>query len=213
MKPTAVNPDILDIRSNNPFLSEAEQSVVRQKAEALDKLLSTEGLAKFKLELQFARNFSAQKPSVGALSFWESGSKLHGGGDAIMHICPDARCNSFIPETGHGYDFLVCPKCHTSWKGSEVIGQILARLTATAWTELLVKYFYRLGQNTDIVIKYHHSDFRSVALREQEKSSGGDLLTRARETRARRVYLLKDLITDMAAGSDISARIAAFVRA
>lgn len=217
MDPKPVS-SLTELRSSNPFLSEEEKQSLEAKKQALDKMLSTEGLAKYKLELMFAKDFSLIKPVAGALSFWESGSKLHGGGDTILHVCPGKakgvnNCDAFIPDASHGYGFLVCTACHSNWKGEDVSGQVLARLTVQGWAQLLTKYFHRLEHKADIVIKYHSSDIRNAAVSEQEKQQMGDQLRGVRAKRFVRVYTLASLLTDTATGAEIETRILAFIKA
>ena len=207
-----------DLAPSNPFMTVEEKEVLEQKKAALDKLLEEKNLAKYKIEILFGRGYSPNKPSHGGMSFWESGSKLHGGGDTIMHLCPgkDLKvndCEAFIPDASHGYGFLVCPSCHTAWEGEKVGGQILCRLTAQGWTQVVLKYFMKLEMKADIYVKYHPDDIRSAAALEQGKQHMGELLLGARRSRQPRIYPLKNIIKDMSAGATLEGRILAFLRA
>ena len=213
-----IKPVLADLAPSNPFMTAEEKEAVEQKKAALDKLLEAKDLAKYKIELLFGRGFSLHKPSHGGASFWESGNKLHGGGDTIMHMCPGKSlkvndCEAFIPDTSHGYGFLVCPRCGRSWNGEQVYGQILARLTIQDWTKLVVKYFKKLEMRADIYVKYHPDDIRSAAALEQGKQHMGEILQGARKSRRPRIYPLKNIIKDMNAGADLEDRILAFLRA
>lgn len=215
-KPTPT--PLLDIAPSNPFLSKKDKEAVESKKSALDKLLEDKGLAKYKIDLLFGRNFRLSEPSAGALSFFESGNKLHGGGDTIIHFCPGkglgrSDCEAPILDGGHGYGFLICPECHTAWQGEQVFGQILARLTPAGWAKLVLKYFLKFGMKADIRIKYHPDDLRSAAMREQNKQKMGDDLNAVRAKRATRIYKLSALIKDTNAGADLEGRILAFIRA
>lgn len=201
----------LEIGSSNPFMTEEEKQVLEQKKRALDKLLSDNKLAKYKIELMLGKDWAPSKPSPGILSFWESGKKFHGGGDTIMHICP--KCESFIPDEGHGYDQLICGQCGSVWKGEEVYGQIAARLDARGWTQAILKYMHRLHWNADIRIKYHPMDIRSAALREQESQRMGEDLERVRSKRAVRIYTLRAMLKDTSAQASLENCILGFVRA
>lgn len=213
-----VKPVLADLAPSNPFITEEEKETIEQKKRALDKLLEEKDLAKYKIEILFGKGFAPSKPSHGGVSFWESGSKLHGGGDTILHICPgkDLRvndCDSFIPDASHGYGFLICPKCHRSWEGEQVSGQILARLTAQGWAQLVLKYFLRLEMKADIYVKYHPDDIRSAAAIEQARQHMGDVLMGARRSRRPRIYPLKNIIKDTSAGASFESRFLAFLRA
>jgi len=200
----------VEIASSNPFMTKEEKEVLEKKKAAYDKLLKTERLARYKIELMVGKDWAPSKPSPGALSFWESGNKFHGGGDTIMHICPN--CNSFIKDSGHGYGYLICPSCHKLWKGEDVSGQIVARLDAIGWTKAIMKHLIRLEMDADIRIKYHPDDIRSAALKEQQSERRGEDLARVRRRRAVRVYPLRNIIKDTSAGASLESRILAFVR-
>lgn len=213
-----IKPVAADLAPSNPFMTVEEREVIEQKKKALDKLLEEKDLAKYKIEILFGKGFSTVKPSHGGVSFWESGAKLHGGGDAIMHLCPgkDLKindCESFIPDSSHGYGFLVCPSCHRTWEGEQVSGQILARLTVQDWAKLVLKYFKKLEMRADIYVKYHPDDIRSAAAIEQAKQHMGDILLGARRSRKPRIYPLKNIIKDTNAGADLEGRFLAFLRA
>lgn len=212
---------LLEIVSSDPFMTEEEKQILQKKKEALDKFLSQEGLAKYKIEIMFSKGFAPSKPSAGGMSFWESGSKFHGGGDTVMHICPDEvvnkktgknGCGALIPDASHGYGFLVCPKCHNLWDGEEVHGQILARLDAYGWTRLTLKYFYKMEMNADIYVKHHPDDVRNIASKEQERQLMGTELNMIRSRRVPRIYPLRNIIKDISAGAELEGRILAFLR-
>src|SRR5579862_8352469 len=108
-----------------PQLTPEELHTLKKKQEAFDKLLQTEGKAKYKIEVLFAHKRKLHALSAGALSIWESGTKLHGGGDTKMYWCPARKmkrsdCNGIIPDASNGYGHLVCPRCGVVWKGEEV---------------------------------------------------------------------------------------------
>lgn len=213
-----IKPVPADLAPSNPFMTAEEKETVAQKKAALDKLLEEKNIAKYKIEILFGKGFAPNKPSHGAVSFWESGSKLHGGGDTIMHICPGKHigvndCEALIPDASHGYGFLVCPRCHKAWKGEDVSGQIMCRLTAQGWAKLMIKYFMKLEMKADIYVKYHPDDIRSAALSEQEKNLGGELLLKSRKSRVPRIYPLSRIMRDVGAGSSFESRFLAFLRA
>jgi hypothetical protein len=197
-------------------LTEEERHDIEKKREQDDVFRSAQGIAKFKIELMFTKSFSIINPVPGIMSFWESGSQLHGGGDAIMHFCPGKKlgkneCDHFIPDPSHGYGFLVCPGCRSVWKGSEVYGQIIGRHTSQKWAELIELYYRRLEMNCDIVIKHHKDDIRSAA--SARHSADSLAVVRSAPKRLKRIYTLASLMKDVSAGSALYDRIYAFVRA
>lgn len=200
-----------------PELSEEEQEELKQRLKALDKLFEQEKRAKFKLELLFGKARSMHKPVPGCLSFWESGSQLHGGGDAKVYLCPGKlrrknNCQSVIPFNLTAYGRLVCPNCKEVWKDEEVIGEILGRHTMRQWAELLYTYFRQLDYSCDIYLKHAPEDVRTMAMLEQERQRGGELLAKARK-RALHVYPLINILQDTAGGADPLGRIYAFLTA
>ncbi len=193
---------------NAPQLTEEEQFAIKKRMEALDKILAQDQKAKYKLEVMFGHERRAMAPTPGILSFWGSGAKLNGGGDTKLYICggkqsKQSDCEAFIPDASMGYGYLVCPNCKKVWKGDDVIGEILARLTMQGWAQLIHKYFLLLEMNADIYVKHPKEDLRSSAIREQEKAKGGELLGKSRANRAVYIYPLKNIIKDTANGADL----------
>jgi hypothetical protein len=199
-------------------LSESELAVIEAKKKALDKVFQEAGKAKYKVEVMFSKDFSLQKPSVGAVTFWESGAKLHGGGDAGMHICPGKKlgvsnCEAFITDAGHGLDFLVCPSCHQQWRGDQVYGQVLARLSVGKWADVLLSYFHKLQGDVDLCMKYYPGSLREASGKEQARQRFGEELDTVRNQRQIRVYPMKNIIKDISSGADLRGRILAFLKA
>lgn len=197
-------------------LSEDEKHKIKEDREAADIMRADAGIAKFKIELMFTSEFSIIKPVQGVMSFWESGSQLHGGGDTIVHFCPGKKlgrnqCEHYIPDPSHGYGILVCPSCQTVWDGKQVYGQIFARLTVRGWAEAICNYYRKLDMNCDVVIKYHRNDIRAAT----RGKNSTDLLveTRSSGRRLKRIYKLSSIMRDTSAGSSLYDRMLAFVRA
>lgn len=198
------------------ILTEEERYDIESARRVEDIFRADQGKAKFKIELMFVKDFSIIKPVPGIISFWESGTQLHGGGDSIIHFCPGKKlgkndCDHYIPDPNHGYGFLVCPSCGSTWTGDQVFGQVVGRHTAQKWAELICTYFHRLGMNCDVVIKYHKSDIRSA----NSARFAGDALQTVRSSpkRLKRIYTLASLMQDMAGGSSLYDRMLAFVKA
>ncbi len=204
------------------ILTDEEKDTLQKKKTALDSLLAEQQIAKYKIDLNLGRGFSLIKPSHGALTFWESGKKFHGGGDCKLYICPGkergiSQCDAFIPDSSQGQGFLFCPKCDNVWKGEDVGGEILARLTPKGWAEAMMKYFIKLELNCDLRIKYvidigGKADIRIAASKEQERELRGEALEIPRQKNTR-IYLMKDIIRDTAAGAELYQRILAFITA
>lgn len=201
-----------------PTLTAEEEEILKKRMAAMDKLLADKDLAKYKIEIMFERKRSAQNPTFGIMSFWESGSRLHGGGDTRIYICAGkstkkADCDAFIPDSSAGYGHLMCPNCRNVWKGGEVTGEIGARLTMQNWAVALHKYFMKLNGNADIYMKYPKHDIRKIAAMEQDKHLGGEQLAKMRKEQQRCIYPLRNIIKDVSMGSDIMAKFYAFLKA
>jgi hypothetical protein len=201
-----------------PEFSPEEQEVLRLKMQTLDKLLATQRHAKYKLELFFGKARSLHKPTPGIISFWESGTKLHGGGDSKVYLCPGKlkkinECEAVIPEGASVNALHFCPRCGRSWKGSEVIGEYVANLTMKNWAHALLYYYQRLDHNADIYLKHAKDDIRTAAMLEQAKQKGGECLWRVRDKRALHIYPLANIIKDTSAGADLYGRFVSFLTA
>lgn len=197
-----------------------EQAAIRDRMRAIDLLTeeATKGRAKYKIELFFTQARSVQAPTVGILSFWESGARLHGGGDTKLYICPGrekqiSQCQAFIPDSGNSSSILFCPACGTSWKGADTVGEHVAKLTMQKWSELLVHYYARLEHNADIYVKHAKEDLRTKAMIEQARQKGGEVLAKVRDKRAIVLYPLANIIKDTAAGASLESRFKALLSA
>jgi hypothetical protein len=201
-----------------PTLTEEELAILQKRMAAMDKLLAEQKKAKYKIELMFSSRRSGREAYAGALSLWESGAKLHGGGDTKIYECPAkalkfSDCDGLIPDASQGYGHLVCPKCQKVWKGSQVHGEVFARLTTANWALLIYKYFVRLGHNADIYVKLPKADIRRAAELEQARQLGGEKLSSARTRRDVYIYPLRHIITDTSAGADLITRFKALLSA
>lgn len=204
----------------SPAVTPEDMATVEEKIKALDKLLGEQKLAKYKLEVMFGDDRSFHKSFGGVVTWWESGNKLHGGGDSKLYLCPGRErvgsdCESFLPDTCNGLNFIVCPRCKSLWRSEEVFGEVFYRLTMQKWADVLLSWFLKLELNCDIRIKFARDDIRSATFREQEKRMQGELLTKARseERRSTSIYTLANIIKDTSAGAGLHGRIIAFLKA
>jgi hypothetical protein len=201
-----------------PTLTAEELDTLKKKQEAFDKLLRDEAKAKYKIEVMFAHKRKLHDISAGALSIWESGAKLHGGGDTKIYWCPakeqgTSDCNGVIPDASNGYGHLVCPKCGKVWTGEQVYGELMYKLPASKWALVLLKHYARLEHNADIYLKYPHEDLRVADSLEHAKDLGGVELEKVRKRRQQYIYPLANVIKDCNAGADLYTRFLAFLTA
>jgi hypothetical protein len=197
-----------------------EQRVIEERMRELDIILAEKKRATYKLEVMFNDERSFHKPFGGTVTWWESGTKLHGGGDAKIYLCPGKErkgngCEAFLLDKATGLNFIVCGACGSLWRGDQVFGEVYYKLPMEKWADVLLSWFRRLGLDADIRIKYARDDIRSAAMGEQERMRGGELLQNARsdERRSSSIYPLERIIKDTSAGADLHSRILAFLRA
>lgn len=200
-----------------PTLTEVEQAAIEKKRAALTNAFGPgeELIATYKIELNFEKGRSVNKPFAGSLVVWRSGSALGGGGDEIMYPCPDDRCIGFIPPEliSAIAQKAGCPKCQKLWHQNQLMEMRLFKLPVHSWSVVVTKYFIRLNHDADIYIKTHPIDIRSQTLKEQMRDRGGEELLAARMGRIPVIYPLDRIFKDLSAGADLEKRFRAFLEA
>jgi hypothetical protein len=198
-----------------------------------------EAKATYKIEIRFGpdRSNLETKPSAGALLIWESGKKLHGGGDDQMFWCGYSDCDKPISSSNFALYHVVCPWCkrtnftdentkagHIQHLQDErraspgieklpcVADSRFFRLPPSKLAQLLVKTFRSLGSDADIYLKYHPKEIR-LDKTELAKASTLNKLYTARMAKKPLVYPLKNILKDTAAGADVYQRFLAMLRA
>lgn len=208
-----------NVREGEIVLSPEEAERYAKQAKALSILLENKTVvAKYKIEVMFGKSRSMQRPTPGILSLWVSGSKLHGGGDDKLYLCPGKRlnrngCEALLLENYNTSRGIVCPSCGSIWKHEEVIGELLLNLSMRSWATVIYKFYRVCEYNADIYLKYSRDDIRTVAKAQSEKATwkGSQALERTREHRARQLYPLRNIIKDTSAGADLLGRFYAFL--
>jgi hypothetical protein len=192
-------------------ITQGDEEVVRRKVDQRIKeereLKEQFPEAGYTLEVMFGSNFSTMRPSKGAISFWQRGA-IGGAGDTKLYLCPGQKfkvneCNSFIPPVSLGWEMVICPSCGVAWHHTKVDGEIFAILGIGGWADLVLHYFVQMGMDADIRVKYHPTDIRSMAVKEQERQRGGELLEGARSKRAVLEHPMRDIIRDASTGADL----------
>ena len=201
-------------------LSESEVKAVTDRMKSLKQFFDKNVQAKYKIEIQFGKARSSWRPFHGAMSLYLSGTKLNGGGDEKLYLCPRNDCNGIIlpigrvvEETAKGEAIarVPCPSCQIMWSENELVGELLFNMTTQDWATAIHKMFVRLDHNADIYLKYHRDDVRYRAAMELARHAGGEELAKARKRRGLHIYPLKNLIKDTGAGSQLYERILAFI--
>ena len=200
--------------------------------EADEAKLARKFKAKHKIQIWFKSDRSLTKPIAFSLSAWQSGLRLHGGGDEMMFICrrhehaplvnslevapfskeftrePGKKgCGMFIPGENNVNGRILCPHCGTS-HGEEHIGDaVFYRLSADKAAQVLVSWFHKLGGNADLYAKYSPQDPRTVIM------SKSYTPVVAREKKGLTIYPLKNILSDTSNGSSLESRFKAFILA
>lgn len=203
-------------RINNKLQEEAEKS-----AEEMAKR------ADFKIQIWFRSERSIHKPIAYSLSFWESGKRLHGGGDEMMFICrrhasaPKLKpfevgmartqsvrgCDGLIPGGLADSGVIVCPHCHVKHRPDQIGDSIFYRTTINQATDILAKWWRKLGGRADLYAKYNPNDPRSIMM-----AQNYDFRT-AREKKGLTIYPLQNILKDTLNGATLESRIKAFITA
>jgi hypothetical protein len=192
--------------------------------------------AKYKIEVMFHRKRSSlpNKPSPVMVLIWESGKRLHGGGDEKMYWCGYPDCGKPIPSDDFGYMHVVCRHCQKeqfldpdsraahikslrnerkSSNGIEkmplVVGEKLANITPPNLAGLLVKTWHQLKGEADVYFKYSPYEIRYDKIHETVRDM--DKLERARVQRKPGIYTLKAIRKDLAGGADLKSRFLAMI--
>lgn len=185
-------------------LPPAEQEALRRKQAAIDKFFADKIVAKYKIEVQFGKGRSMNRPFPGSLHAYRSGSALSGGGDEILYPCPDNKCPGYIEPEHVVPQFAFCPTCQRRWSRIQDMNEgRLFRLTHQKWAEVILREFARLGHNADVYLKSHPEDIRDKSLLEQMKQRKGEEYMKAYKERVYVMYPLERIVKDAHAGKDL----------
>jgi hypothetical protein len=190
-----------------------EQSLIDKKLQEYKlKQAGAEKEARYCVEVLFSKHYSAHKVSAGMIICMENGA-LRGAGQGSVHFCPRKECGKPIPQNMVGADNVLCPSCMHIHRGSELEGEILARLSLQRWSQAIVNKIMKLDMSADVRVVYSFEDVRSATAREQDKYRAGEHLGSVRRGRAVRTYLLHDIVVDTTHCADLVSRIKAFLEA
>lgn len=202
-------------------LNERIEEEAKKSAEEMAKR------ADFKIQIWFRSERSMHKPLAYSLSFWESGKRLHGGGDEMMFICrrhansprltpfdvamgPKKTlrgCDGLIPGGLADTGVIVCPHCHTKHKPDQIGDSIFYRTTVDQAADILARWWRKLGSRADLYAKYNPNDPRSIMM-----AQNYDFRT-AREKKGLTIYPLQNILKDTLNGATLEGRFKAFITA
>jgi len=205
-----------------------EQKIAEENKKSAEEMAKK---ADYKIQIWFRSERSINRPLTYSLSFWESGKRLHGGGDEMMYICRRHKtaqaatpfevanvlnktersvtgCNGLIPgELVQPEGLIVCPHCMLKHKSTDIGDSILFRTTIDEAATVLETWWNRLKGNADIYAKYSPTDPRTVMMYKEYDHRV------AREKKGLTIYPLKNILKDTLAGSSIHSRFKAFITA
>jgi hypothetical protein len=187
--------------------------------------------AKYKIQIWFRSDRSMHKPVTFSMSFWESGKRLHGGGDELLFICrrheqapkikPFAMANiarKSISQKGcdglisgdhvSPEGIVVCPHCGISHRSDQIGDAIMfPNVTIDSAAKILAQWWRKIGSNADIYAKYSPTDPRTVMM------SRAYSPRKAREKKGLTIYPLGNILKDTLNGASLESRMRAFITA
>jgi len=205
---------------------------------SLEELVADAVKARYKLEIHFGpdRSSLSHKLMAALVTIWESGKRLHGGGDEKMYWCGYSDCGKPFSTDNFAYMHAVCPKCqrelhldpqskqdHLDYLAQEnlpvngmdklpiVVGEKLMKQTPPAIAGFLAKTWYDLDCNADIYLKFHPKDMRF-----DKKNFGHEVVDKIETARAKRdpvIYPLSRILADTSSGGDLKHHILAMITA
>lgn len=190
-------------------------AAIEHQKKVYAKYLTGRKNGKYKIEVFFGKKRSTWKPFSGVITMFESGNKMHGGGDTLVHICPNKECDAIMLDAANIRGLYHCIKCNMRWPMESVYDTIGANLSAQNWAVLILKWYAKLQHDADIYLKYAPDDIRSLAKLEQERQRHGELLAKAEANtlRATGMYPLERIIADTSGGADLLTKFKAFLLA
>jgi hypothetical protein len=194
--------------------------------------------ADYKIELLFDSRRSARREKLVPflVTMWESGKRLHGGGDDKMYWCGYADCAKPIKSSSFAYAHTACPSCNRevfldeaskaahirslaregrASAGIEripvICGERLCNLPPAKIADLLEKLWFQLEGKADVYFKYSARKIRYDSLNETSRDI--DNLEAVRVEREPGIYTLAAIRKDIAAGASLKGRFLSWVLA
>lgn len=205
--------------------------------ETLEKLAARETLekleragrvsrARWKIQIWIKSDRSVYKPLTFSLAVWESGKRLHGGGDESTFICrrnPSAPkpkappfgalgrssfkaeaspngCDNIIPGELAVGGFVVCPHCGMRWDTEHIADSLFYRVPVERAATIITDWFHRLGSDCDIYVKFRAEDVRTKMM---ARDYGVHI---AKQLKGLVIYPLWRIIDDTAGGASLENR-------
>lgn len=191
----------------------AQRSVSKsiEQVSASTGLVDPQLIAKHKIEVLFGPKRTTTGPNAVRIALWESGSKLHGGGDASLFFCKDGTtengegCWSPITQDQVRGPIAYCKNCNLAINSDKLTIHKEGYITTKFLAAELVKLFRQLGSSADIYCKYNRDDIHYIAMARQH----GD--AKAAKLLGLHIYPLKNIVKDTMNGADLGKRFMAFL--
>jgi len=218
--------------------SEAAGRAVLQELLSKETLDDLEAAGKYskahwKLQIWFKSDRSIHKPITFTLTFWESGKRLHGGGDESAFICrrnPNAPkpvrppflalgkspfpkeasvdgCNTIIPGDQAVNGYVICPGCGVRWDTEHIADSLYYVLPVEVASTVIAEWFRKLDSDCDLYLKYRPEDVRAKMM---AQTYG---LAEAIRNKGLLIYPLRNIMRELAAGATLESRIKAVMLA
>lgn len=206
------------------------QKRVREENKAAKEELEKRG--KWKLQIWIKSERSIRKPLAFSLSVWESGKRLHGGGDESAFFCrrkPSAPkpkrlfgtahrrrmpreatadgCGAVIPGDSILGGAAVCPGCGLSWETEHIADSIFYRVPVERAAEIIAGWYRKVGQDADLYVKYRDQDIRTRMMAQRYG------VRKARELKGLVIYPLWHIIRDTSSGRTVESAFKALLLA
>lgn len=213
----------------------AEQEEILQRLMEKETLEALEKAGKYsratwKIQLWIKSDRSVHKPLTFTLSVWESGKRLHGGGDESAFFCrrnpaapapkappfgamrsvfkatasPDG-CDGVIPGGSASGGIIVCPHCGVRWDTEAIADSLFYRVPVEVAAEIVAKRFRQLGNDCDIFVKFRPEDVRVKMM----AASYG--LHEAIKLKGLVIYPLARILVDTSNGATLESRFKALL--
>lgn len=216
-----MSPEIVDLRRRLDRQAEEENTAAKKEMAAR---------ADYKIQIWFRRNRSLWGLNDYTLSFWESGKRLHGGGDELMRICkrlpgapkprrPDVLavsdmkaanaggCGKLIPGGLVSLGRVQCPHCQMLHVSEHIATSIFNRTDMQRASEILAYWWHQLDGRAMLYAKYSPDDPRTLAMADLHG------FKMASERKGLTVYTLERIRQDISTGRSIESAFKAFVTA
>lgn len=213
-------------------LSEEEvQNLVVKKIEeaAAEQAEIQKKKANHKIQIWFVTDRKLHGTCSYSISFWESGKRLHGGGDEMMFLCrrhegapklapmevvsPKANvgprgCGKLIPGgLAELSGFVVCPHCQTKHRTDQIGDSVFYKTSIKDAAKVLADWWRKLDCDADVYVKYAPSDPRTMLM---AQTMG---FKKARELKGLTIYPLAHIIQDTLTGATVESRFEALLTA